>query len=85
MIGSGGRIAVLGGSHSGFAAAQLLLDRFGDGIPAGGLVLVHRSISLSYADLSETESVPAAVVGRLETCPESGCDQPLPRTAVRPP
>ncbi|MFF7370359.1 hypothetical protein [Streptomyces tricolor] len=72
VIGSGGRIAILGGSHSGFAAAQLLLDRFGDGIPAGGLVLVHRSISLSYADLSETESVPAALVGRLETCPESG-------------
>ncbi|MFF9812336.1 hypothetical protein [Streptomyces sp. NPDC014006] len=72
VLRAGGRIAILGGSHSGFAAAELLLDRFGDGIPEGGLVLVHRSISLAYADRAEADSVPPALAGRLETCPESG-------------
>ncbi|MGW4887566.1 FAD/NAD(P)-binding protein [Streptomyces murinus] len=72
ILRSGGRIAILGGSHSGFAAARLLLDRFGDEIPHGALVLVHRNISLSYADLAESESVPPDLVGRLEACPESG-------------
>lgn len=72
VLRTGGRIAILGGSHSGFAAAALLLDHFGDGIAHGGLVLVHRNISLSYADLAEADSVPPALIGRLETCPESG-------------
>ncbi|MEU2061848.1 hypothetical protein [Streptomyces sp. NPDC013455] len=72
VLRAGGRIALLGGSHSGFAAAGLLLDRFGDAIPPGGLVLVHRDLALSYTDPAEAGSVPPELAGRLETCPESG-------------
>lgn len=72
VLRSGGRIAILGGSHSGFAAAELLLERFGEDMSQGSVVLVHRTISLSYPNLSETESMPPVLVSRPETCPESG-------------
>ncbi|WP_078624653.1 hypothetical protein [Streptomyces monomycini] len=72
VLRGGGRITIIGGSHSGFATAELLLARFGDTIAHGGLTLIHRGLSLAYTDLTETEELPPGAACRLEACPESG-------------
>ncbi|MDT7787047.1 MAG: hypothetical protein QOF58_5466 [Pseudonocardiales bacterium] len=65
---TGGRVVVLGGSHSGFAAAGLLLDRLGDAVPRHGVVLVHRALALAHSGPPQIEH--AAL--DWETCHETG-------------
>ncbi|WBO65108.1 hypothetical protein [Streptomyces camelliae] len=67
-----GTAVILGGSHSGFATAELLLKRFGDSISRNGLALIHRGLALSYENLGEARSARADHAQRHEVCPESG-------------
>jgi len=44
---AGGRpVTIVGGSHSGFAVASLILERFGDRMRSGQLTIVHRGVVL---------------------------------------
>ncbi|MFC8914135.1 hypothetical protein ACFT5C_00035 [Streptomyces sp. NPDC057116] len=72
VLRKGGRISIVGGSHSGFATAELLLRLFGKSVPPGGIALIHRGIALSYESLTEAQSVIPDAAQRLEVCQESG-------------
>ncbi|MYU18235.1 hypothetical protein GTZ78_48045, partial [Streptomyces sp. SID8361] len=69
---AGGRIAVLGGSHSAFAAAALLLDCLGDQAPRHGIHLVHRTLALGHPGHREADVQADVPAMSWETCPETG-------------
>ncbi|MEU2956969.1 hypothetical protein [Streptomyces xanthochromogenes] len=72
VLQGGGNIAILGGSHSGFAAAELLLNRYGEAITPGSLSLIHRGLALAHESLAEAQSMPEEALRHLEVCQESG-------------
>ncbi|MET7607964.1 hypothetical protein [Streptomyces avermitilis] len=72
VLYGGGRVAILGGSHSGFSAAALLLDRFGEAVPREGLVLLHRTLALAHTSAHEAELYVPGLAGGLEVCADTG-------------
>lgn len=51
-VTTGRQITIVGGSHSGFAVASLILERFGDYVRSGQLTIVHRDVVLFFEDLA---------------------------------
>lgn len=76
VLGAGGAVVVLGGSHSGFSAADLLLARCGATVHPGQITLVHRTITLGFesmAELSAAGPFPVEVpLGAPVVCAETG-------------
>ncbi|EGX59854.1 hypothetical protein SZN_10598 [Streptomyces zinciresistens K42] len=52
-VRAGRPVAILGGSHSGFAAADLVLTRHGGAVRPGQITVVHREIALGFASVAE--------------------------------
>lgn len=50
---TGRPVAILGGSHSGFVAADLMLARYGGAVRPGQITVVHRELALAYANIAE--------------------------------
>jgi hypothetical protein len=75
-LGAGGPVAILGGSHSGFSAAELLLARCGAMVRPGQITVVHRTITLGFdsvAALAAAGPFPAGVpLGPPVVCAATG-------------
>ncbi|MFD3620640.1 hypothetical protein ACFWWT_36490 [Streptomyces sp. NPDC058676] len=69
---AGGHVAILGGSHSAFAAAALLLDRLGDQAPRHGIHIVHRTLALGHSRPWGTDRPAVAPAMAWEVCQETG-------------
>lgn len=54
-VAAGRQITVVGGSHSGFAVASLILERFGDRVRSGQLTIVHRDVVLFFEDTAAAQ------------------------------
>lgn len=51
-LASGRPVVVVGGAHSGFASAKLLLARCGGKIRTGQITVIHRTIALHFESLA---------------------------------
>lgn len=54
-LAAGQPVTILGGSHSGFAVASLILERFGDRVRSGQLTILHRDVVLFFDDLTAAQ------------------------------
>jgi hypothetical protein len=72
ILRAGGRVTVLGGSHSGFAAAGLILDRFGAYARPGTLAVVHRGLAFAYAGVDQIGPPHPTAHRPPEVCGETG-------------
>lgn len=73
---AGRSVVIVGGSHSGFAAADLVLARHGGAVRPGQITVVHREIVLGFSSVAELAAAgPLAEVPPLKppvVCPETG-------------
>lgn len=69
---AGREVVVVGGSHSGFAVARLLLDRCGAALRPGQVTVVHARLGLAFDDVA-AEAAWRQAVGR----PPEGWTRPL--------
>ncbi|MEU9294624.1 hypothetical protein [Streptomyces sp. NPDC048266] len=72
VLRGGGRIVVVGASHSGFATVELLLERLGHRLTAGAITVVHRSLSLSYDSMQRARAEGPLTGQTLTVCPDTG-------------
>jgi hypothetical protein len=56
-VAAGGQVVIVGGSHSGFAVADLLIERLGDAIGCRQVTVIHRGIAVGFQDLDEALSM----------------------------
>ncbi|MGX7825342.1 FAD/NAD(P)-binding protein [Actinokineospora sp. 24-640] len=64
----GGHAVIVGGSHSGFAVADVLLRKHG----VAGVTVVHRGLSLGFASLADLAGMDAALFAPSAVCRETG-------------
>ncbi len=69
---NGQQITIVGGSHSGFAVASLVLERFGDRVRPGQLTIVHRDVVLFFEDLADAQDW-VDFAGELSSLPPVQC------------
>ncbi|MEU4076246.1 hypothetical protein DEJ45_06395 [Streptomyces venezuelae] len=72
VLRGGGRIVVIGASHSGFATVELLLEKLGHRVTAGAITVVHRSLALSYDSMTRARAEGSLPGQTLTVCPDSG-------------
>jgi len=75
-VRAGRSVVILGGSHSGFAAADLVLARCGGAVRPGQITVVHREIALGFSGVAELAT--AGLLAKMPpmkppvVCPETG-------------
>lgn len=69
---AGGRVTVVGASHSGFTVAQQLLQRCGDRVGPGQVTIVHRRIDLAFDSLADMRRSPWRPSSPPVVCPDTG-------------
>lgn len=73
---AGGPVVILGGSHSGFVAADMVLARQGGAVRPGQITVVHRQIALAFSSVAELAAAgplaEAPPMGPSLVCPETG-------------
>ncbi|MFF1508213.1 hypothetical protein [Streptomyces sp. NPDC058326] len=72
VLRAGGRIVVVGASHSGFATVELLLERLGHRLTAGAITVVHRTLALSYDSMKRARAEGPLTGQTLTVCPDTG-------------
>ncbi|MFV0136401.1 hypothetical protein ACLGIH_24870 [Streptomyces sp. HMX87] len=75
-VRAGRPVVIVGGSHSGFAAADLVLTRCGGAVRPGQITVVHREIALGFTSVAELAAAgPLAQSAPMKppvVCPETG-------------
>ena len=75
-IRTGRPVVIVGGSHSGFATADLVLTRCAGAVRPGQITVVHREIALGFTSLAELTAagppMPAAPIMSAVVCSETG-------------
>jgi hypothetical protein len=73
---AGRPVVILGGSHSGFVAADMVLGRCGAVVRPGQITVVHRRIALAFSTVAELAAAgpraEAPPMGPPVVCPETG-------------
>jgi hypothetical protein len=69
---AGGKVAIVGASHSGFSVAQLLLQHCGDCVEPGQITVLHRRIELVFDSLADMYRSPWRSSSPPVVCPDTG-------------
>jgi hypothetical protein len=71
VAGAGGRIVIIGGSHSGFSVAGLLLRHCAT-LDEAQITIVHRGITLAFPSLAAMSRSPWGALSPPTVCPDTG-------------